>query len=490
MKYISDRADFRKKHSIELRFRNVSVVLFTAIFAVLALAVSIIIGNITNMVSKDYARFYSVETVEKFYAYLNREVGLVTKVAKSDALIDWFADEYNPDKKMAAYREMISYADMLYSAHLYFVINDSLDEYAIDKVAEFEDVKPVDKVARGVEYDRWYFECIDSDDDYKLNIDIDKITNQRRLWINYKVMRDGELLGVFCSGLSFDEVFDHLFEHHEKGKLRGVVVNADGFIQMDSDFADERDFSAFDERLLIWDVNADKGFASVMEEYLGKIDGYFVLNDKPVITELKKGEYHYMSIAPITGTDWSVVTFFNSGLLFGAGKLLPLMFVGIVAMFVFAFVMTLLCRSLIFIPFRKLTGSLNSANAGEPIYGQELQNEFGEIARTIQHMNERLAAKNEELVEAIEKSESANKAKSRFIANMSHEMRTPMNVIVGLTDLILEEEDVPDNIRETFKKINTAGNSLMGLINDVLDISKIESGKLELSPIQFDTASL
>jgi PAS domain S-box-containing protein len=89
-----------------------------------------------------------------------------------------------------------------------------------------------------------------------------------------------------------------------------------------------------------------------------------------------------------------------------------------------------------------------------------------------------------------EEAKNASMAKSHFIANMNHEMRTPMNAIIGLTDLMLEETELPGNIKETLKKINTAGNTLMGLINDVLDISKIEAGKLELMPVQYDFASL
>jgi PAS domain S-box-containing protein len=95
-----------------------------------------------------------------------------------------------------------------------------------------------------------------------------------------------------------------------------------------------------------------------------------------------------------------------------------------------------------------------------------------------------------EAMRAYAEAENASEAKSHFLANMSHEMRTPMNVIVGLTDLTLEESNVPGNIMETMKKINTAGNTLMGLINDVLDISKIEAGKLELSPVQYSVPSL
>jgi signal transduction histidine kinase len=91
---------------------------------------------------------------------------------------------------------------------------------------------------------------------------------------------------------------------------------------------------------------------------------------------------------------------------------------------------------------------------------------------------------------AIAKMEMASEAKSRFIANMSHEMRTPMNVIVGLTDLMLEEDNISGKVKEDLEKINTAGNTLMGLINDVLDISKVEAGKMDLSPVEYDVPSL
>jgi signal transduction histidine kinase/CheY-like chemotaxis protein len=89
-----------------------------------------------------------------------------------------------------------------------------------------------------------------------------------------------------------------------------------------------------------------------------------------------------------------------------------------------------------------------------------------------------------------EEAERTSEAKSHFIANMSHEMRTPMNAVVGLTDLMLDDETVPVAVKEMLKKINSAGETLMGFINDVLDISKIEAGKLELLPVQYNMASL
>ena len=92
-----------------------------------------------------------------------------------------------------------------------------------------------------------------------------------------------------------------------------------------------------------------------------------------------------------------------------------------------------------------------------------------------------------DMVDALKK---ANEAKSTFLANMSHEMRTPLNVVVGLTDLRLEDQGMNDETKEDIKKINSAGAILLGLVNDVLDISKIEAGKLELVNVNYNTASL
>ncbi len=87
----------------------------------------------------------------------------------------------------------------------------------------------------------------------------------------------------------------------------------------------------------------------------------------------------------------------------------------------------------------------------------------------------------DELIEAKLRAEAASQTKSRFLANMSHELRTPLNAIIGFAELLLNRDDLPpEKAREYLTDIHTGGKHLLSVINDILDISRIEAGKVEL----------
>ncbi|WP_051201160.1 response regulator [Butyrivibrio sp. XPD2002] len=91
---------------------------------------------------------------------------------------------------------------------------------------------------------------------------------------------------------------------------------------------------------------------------------------------------------------------------------------------------------------------------------------------------EEVQKKNKILEKALEEAEQANMAKTAFLSNMSHEIRTPMNAIIGLYNIALKNPDLPDETREILNKIGGSANHLLSLINDILDMSRIESGKV------------
>ncbi|MCL2457004.1 MAG: ATP-binding protein [Defluviitaleaceae bacterium] len=88
------------------------------------------------------------------------------------------------------------------------------------------------------------------------------------------------------------------------------------------------------------------------------------------------------------------------------------------------------------------------------------------------------------------KAEASDRAKSEFLATMSHEIRTPLNAIIGIAQIELQNEEIKTHCAESFERIFNSGNNLLGIINDILDMSKIETGKLELNPAEYDIAGM
>nr|WP_193988268.1 response regulator [Lelliottia steviae] len=119
----------------------------------------------------------------------------------------------------------------------------------------------------------------------------------------------------------------------------------------------------------------------------------------------------------------------------------------------------------------------------------ELHNANQELVRIAEGLDNLVQERTKELSVAVEKAETANKVKSVFLANISHEFRTPMNAILGLTHILLNSR-LGELEKRTVEKVHNSAQSLMNIINDILDFSKIENGQLELQIVPFNLETL
>ena len=371
-----------KGGKIAKRVRNTNIILFAMVLALIIITGAVMGRRITSRTSEEFAFFHSVETVDKFNSYMSRDLAMVQKVSRSKAVTGWFADEGNPVKRAAAYDEMMDYIGLSNNAELFFGIHESKNEFSIRREIAIEEFLPFDIIDPDDSQDKWYFDLIASGNEYTFNIDIDKVSNEWRIWINHKVMFGRDLVGVFCSSLRIDTLIRSMFARYNKENVKGFLMDKYGIIILDSDAGK---IGAEEEERYIHSENNDPAFVSFIKSYLANINGYFSADSEPEVVLLSKGPYGYASIAPIENSDWSVVTFFNNSSLFSIENLLPLLIALLSAVFLYTLISAAMTRRFVIYPLNRLTVSVLSTNEEKTaISGCERDDEIGELARTIE----------------------------------------------------------------------------------------------------------
>lgn len=157
-------------------------------------------------------------------------------------------------------------------------------------------------------------------------------------------------------------------------------------------------------------------------------------------------------------------------------------------------------------PFQALVQATQLASKGNLSVrlDSHRHDEFGKMAKFFNEMLDRISAQQiqlrneidehkraqEALEIAMAQVEAANQAKSAFLANMSHEIRTPLNAILGYTQIMQRSPELPERMVDAVQTIDSSGHHLLALINEILDISKIEAGRMEINNIDFDLIAL
>ena len=375
---------------------NMGIIL--VMLVLISVVATLTMTMIARTASMRIAYIYSLESLAKFNLYAHGELALLRKAAQTAAVQEWFANEHNPEKKLAAFNELMNFASSFQNPEFYFGIVGSLNEYAVDLDTTFESFSPYSRMTEGDPMDAWFFELIDSDNDFLFNIDVDKVAHRWRIWVNHKVVHEGQVVGVLCISLRIDDVINSVFGHYDGGYVSGFVIDNRGFIHAGS--ATLVHYSELEDELIhISSINAALG--NFVEDFVGRNELFFNAGSRPEVIRLPGIVSNYAAIAPIANSDWMIITLFSSNALFSMVNLLPLVAVLVSALIVYMFISTAVMRRYVLNPLTSLTESVSQiSEAGTEdvaVYGGGRKDEIGDLARTIQHMWFTLRARNIDL---------------------------------------------------------------------------------------------
>ena len=382
------------KGKISVRFRKISISLFTVAFIIMATVMFFAFDSVTKHISAEYAGRYATSSAEALSAHITKEIGLMSVAANTDIFIEWLIDEFNEEKKTRSFEMLSSIVGQLYSYNMYIGVNSSLNEYRAESAAGStgsrgsHPIEPVAILDHNVPTDAWFFDSINSGKRYVISVDIDHMMQRKRVWVNYIVEKEGTPLGVICTGLEFSHIVGEIFSQYGSNNMRGLIIDNEGIIHMDSSLMENNEFLHNEYITAIRDEFSDPVIIDAIEAHLNKIDGYWEGFSEPGVVDVSSGPFRFMTIAPIRHTNWSIIILSDTTTLFDTSYFIPIMITVLTLLIAFAVISNTASYRILFKPLQKLDDSLAQLNehSTESIFGAEREDELGHLSNTIQDL--------------------------------------------------------------------------------------------------------
>jgi len=421
--------------------KNTSFVLFSCIlFVIILFLTSITYFFSARQINRSYIYQQLTSTSEAIKLHLaneiTSEVSLNLKLANSQVIRSYFMNPNDQTLKRFALSEFEYYQKSNPNVHVSWVLDKDKMCYSMeDREPYLIDIQNPENY--------WYEETLYKTDDYTFNINYSQDLESIDLWINLPVYSypdhpQQKPVGMIGTGLNLNRVINlvETTQREQSNQIVGYLFNQYWEITIANNF----DLVRNKVKLNTYLGEAGVEAARVADLITGQqgINYIFGKNIYRVCSVPAIKNWHLVLSHPQPG--FLAINKTINGVFFGMLILILLLFI-VINIFV-------------------VTGENN------------------------------LVKYNRQLLIAKQEAEAASNAKSKFIATMSHEIRTPMNAIMGVAQIHLLKSDQDDEISAALGKIYRSGNGLLAIINDVLDLSKIEAGKMAIIPAEYDTPSL
>lgn len=492
-------------HRIQVLIRGTSLqIRFIVIIGVSLLLFSVLIWFVFKHMTDRVIVRIGTTLAEKQVLYdktrtllpLIREVALVRKMADSPLIKHWAVNEQDPALRAAALAEMEAYRHHFQDGSYFFAPADSSHFYFNNARGEFTGKQLRYTLNRNNPSDNWFYATMDKPQDYHLNIDFDTELGVSKIWINMLLRDKNKVLGVIGTGFDLSGFINNVANLSQPGIIN-VFLDSDGAIQLYHD-QEYIDFSSIGKS-----VDKRRSIDQLLPQASDRIwvrhaIKEATINNTTVPTRFIqfKGKRYLAAVTALPEIGWFDVNLLDLDVLLPRRDFIDIALTLAGVVFGILLIMAITLRRLILKPVAKLKFAARRVSQGDLSSNISTQglgeieqlivqfNQMTDAIREHQHKLEKVVAeRTQELSNAKDQleisSQQDSRARLKFLAQMSHEFRTPLNTVLGFSELLLRGS-ARVSLPEGIAAIKTSTRHLLGMIDDILNQVRGESGQLVL----------